>query len=100
MNLQGAVLAAALACVVSVSLGGTETNVRPEVAAETAEGEWECFLFTSTYLVQHGRDYVNPILVADRGWLHLEARYNYESIKTGSLWLGYNSVLERSWHLR
>jgi hypothetical protein len=28
--------------------------------------------------------------VADRGWVHLEARYNYEAIKTGSLWLGYN----------
>jgi hypothetical protein len=90
MNLQSAVLAAALASVVSVSLGGTETNVRPEVADETAESEWECSLSTSTYLVQNGRDYVNPNLVADRGWLHLEARYNYEAIKTGSLWLGYN----------
>jgi hypothetical protein len=90
MKLRGAVLAAALASVVSVSLGGPETNVRLEVAAETTESEWECSLFTSTYLVQNGRDYVNPILVADRGWLHLEARYNYESIKTGSLWLGYN----------
>jgi hypothetical protein len=90
MNPQGAVLAAALACVVSVLLGGTETNVRLEAADETAETEWECSLSTSTYLVQHGRDYVNPNLVADRGWLHLEARYNYEAIKTGSLWLGYN----------
>ena len=90
MKLRGAVLVAALACVVSVSLGGTETNVRPELADETAETEWECSLSTSTYLVQHGRDYVNPNLVADRGWLHLEARYNYEAIKTGSLWLGYN----------
>ena len=90
MNLQGAVLAAAMASVVSVSLGGTETNARPVVADETAESEWECSLSTSTYLVQNGRDYVNPNLVADRGWLHLEARYNYEAIKTGSLWLGYN----------
>ena len=90
MNIRGAALAVALACVASVSLGGTETNARLEVADETAKSEWECSLFTSTYLVQNGRDYVNPILVADRGWLHLEARYNYESIKTGSLWLGYN----------
>jgi hypothetical protein len=90
MNLQGAVLAAAMASVVSVSLGGTETNARPAGAEETAEGEWKCSLSTSTYLVQNGRDYVNPNLVADRGWLHLEARYNYEAIKTGSLWLGYN----------
>jgi hypothetical protein len=90
MNLQGAVLAAALTSVVSVSLGGTETNVQLEVADETAENEWEYSLSTSTYLVQPGRDYANPTLVADRGWVHLEARYNYEAIKTGSLWLGYN----------
>jgi hypothetical protein len=90
MNLQSAVLAAALTSVISVSLGGTETNVQLEVADETAENEWEYSLSTSTYLVQHGRDYVNPNLVADRGWVHLEARYNYEAIKTGSLWLGYN----------
>jgi hypothetical protein len=90
MNLQCAVLAAAVASVVSMSLGGTETNIRPDVADETAEDEWECSLSISTYLVQNGRDYANPILVADRGWLHLEARYNYEAIKTGSLWLGYN----------
>jgi hypothetical protein len=90
MNLPGAVVAAALVSIVSVSLGGTEKNVRPAVADETAEDEWECSLSISTYLVQNGRDYANPNIVADRGWLHLEARYNYEAIKTGSLWLGYN----------
>jgi len=90
MKLQGAFLATVMASVVSVSLGGSEINVRRAVADETAESEWECSLSTSTYLVQNGRDYINPNLVADRGWLHLEARYNYEAIKTGSLWLGYN----------
>jgi len=53
MNLQCAVLAAALVSVVSVSLGGTETNIRPDVADETAEDEWECSLSISTYLVQN-----------------------------------------------
>ena len=90
MHLQCAVLAAALASMLSISLGGTEANVPVEAAGETAESEWECSLATSTYFVQNGRDYANPNLVADRDWLHLEARYNYEAIKTGSLWLGYN----------
>src|SRR5438034_7336511 len=27
---------------------------------------------------------------ADRGWLHLETRYNYENLETGSVWVGYN----------
>jgi hypothetical protein len=29
-------------------------------------------------------------LTADRGWLHLETRYNYENLETGSAWVGYN----------
>jgi len=29
-------------------------------------------------------------MTADRGWLHLEARYNYEDLDTGSAWVGYN----------
>src|SRR5438045_9477601 len=90
MNLQGAILAAALASMVSVSLGGTDSNLPLEVAEETAETEWEYSLSISTYLVQNGRDYANPNLLLDRHWLHLEARYNYEAIKTGSFWLGYN----------
>jgi hypothetical protein len=90
MILQSAILAAALASMVSVSLRGTATNVPLEVADETAEADWECSLSISTYLAQHARDYANPNFTADRDWLHLEARYNYEALKTGSLWLGYN----------
>ena len=32
----------------------------------------------------------SPIYGVDRGWLHLEARYNYENINTFSAWFGYN----------
>jgi hypothetical protein len=31
-----------------------------------------------------------PIFTADKGNLHLEARYNYEDLKTASAWIGYN----------
>ena len=31
-----------------------------------------------------------PIFIADKGKLHLEARYNYEDLKTFSGWVGYN----------
>jgi hypothetical protein len=34
--------------------------------------------------------YLQPTLAADREWLHLEARYNYEALETGSAWFGYN----------
>ena len=42
------------------------------------------------YLVPDDRDYVQPTITADRSWLHLEARYNYEALDTGSAWVGYN----------
>jgi hypothetical protein len=29
-------------------------------------------------------------VTVDRGWLHLEARYNYEDLETGSAWVGCN----------
>jgi hypothetical protein len=75
---------------VSESLGGTAVDVSSEPAGETDERAWEFSFSTATYFAQHARDYVNPIVTADHDWLHLEARYNYESIKTGSVWLGYN----------
>jgi len=42
------------------------------------------------YIPQNEDGYVSPIVAADHGWLHLEARYNYENLRTGSLWAGYN----------
>ena len=38
----------------------------------------------------HDVDYGDPVFTADRKWLHLEARYNYENLHTGSVWGGYN----------
>jgi hypothetical protein len=55
-----------------------------------AESKWEFTISATTYVPLHDQDYVNPTIVADRDWLHLEARYNYEALKTGSLWLGCN----------
>ena len=71
------------------SLAGNNAN-RPAEIENEKEKNWECSFSTSTYLVLNGRDYANPNLVADYNWLHVEARYNYEAIKTGSIWLGYN----------
>lgn len=34
--------------------------------------------------------FILPIVTADKGHLHLEKRYNYESLKTASIWVGYN----------
>jgi hypothetical protein len=73
-----------------------------QVAAQTTAGrtssslpdsstdQWALSLNIAGYIVPHDRSYASPTLSADRGWLHLGARYNYEDKETGSLWVGYN----------
>ena len=51
---------------------------------------WAYTLTIDGYIVSEGTSYANPIATADHRWLHLEARYNYEDLRTGSLWVGYN----------
>jgi hypothetical protein len=51
---------------------------------------WDFNLSVSGYLVPRGQSYASPTLTADHDTLHLEARYNYEAQRTGSLWAGYN----------
>ncbi len=41
------------------------------------------------YLVPNATTF-SPIYTADKDWLHLEAHYNYEDLKTFSAWFGYN----------
>lgn len=59
-------------------------------ASATEDENWTILFSAYTYVVPDGRDYLQPTVLADRGRLHLEARYNYESADTGSLWVGYN----------
>jgi hypothetical protein len=59
-------------------------------AAEPAEFPWSLSATAYTYIVQDDRVYVQPTIAADRNWLHLELRYNYEDQDTGSGWVGYN----------
>jgi hypothetical protein len=51
---------------------------------------WDFNASISGYLVPHGQSYASPTFTADRDTLHLEARYNSEAQRTGSLWGGYN----------
>ena len=62
------------------------TNAPPEAADKT----WSFAASAYTYVVPDDRDYLQPTFAADRGSLHLEARYNYEALHTGSAWVGYN----------
>ena len=62
----------------------------PAASPKATPNPWALVLTTSGYIVPGGQSYVSPDFTADRGWLHLEARYNYEALETGSLWAGYD----------
>ncbi|MBX3731124.1 MAG: hypothetical protein KF791_00870 [Verrucomicrobiae bacterium] len=76
----------------------TRTALDVEAAAGVAQSpgpgaaveDWEFSASVLTYIVPDGETYPQPTVTADRDHLHLEARYNYEALRTGSLWIGAN----------
>jgi hypothetical protein len=59
-------------------------------AGASASPSWEFGAALFAYFVPEDSDFAMPILTADRGPLHVEGRYNYESLDTGSLFVGWN----------
>ncbi len=66
------------------------TPVSPPPAGSEAEKSWAFNASLYGYILPDSPDYLQPTVTADHGWLHLEARYNYEAPRTGSFWVGYN----------
>lgn len=66
------------------------TNAPPVLSEEPSLKRWSFSASAYAYFVPDSREYVQPTVTADRDWLHMEARYNYEDLETGSVWLGYN----------
>jgi len=61
--------------------------------AQKREADVSTWAFSAsayTFILRDSRRYVQPTIAADRGWLHLEARENYEALDTGSEWFGIN----------
>lgn len=79
-------------------LAQTATNLLVTTAAADTtsttnaieEKGWTFSASLFTYIVPDSREYLQPTFTADKDWLHLEARYNYEGLDTGSAWIGYN----------
>jgi hypothetical protein len=83
------VLAAVAAVMATTALAGEDGgNVRPAVLAE--KPSWEFALTAYPTIVRGGENYTSAIATADRGPLHLEARYNYESVGARSAFVGWN----------
>jgi hypothetical protein len=71
--------------------GALSVTNSPSSSAELEkEHQWSFSASAYSYIVPDSREYVQPTVTADHDWLHLEARYNYEGLNTGSVWLGYN----------
>lgn len=58
-------------------------------ADSSTHKNWSISADLNTYFIPNNT-FLLPVLRADKGVLHLEARYNYEDFKTFSAWLGYN----------
>ena len=68
-------------------------SVTPSAAfaqAASAVTEWEFEASLYNYFLPEESDFLVSAFAADRGWLHLEARFNSEALDTGSVWIGYN----------
>jgi hypothetical protein len=72
------------------ALSSTAKKTTPAVTEEADEKAWSFSASATTYIVPDFQEYVQPTFTADHGWLHLETRYNYENLETGSVWVGYN----------
>jgi hypothetical protein len=81
--------------VATASLAAQTTPNAPQVSKPAStevpeERHWSFYASSYSYIVPDDGSYWQPTFSADRGRLHLEARYNYEAFDTGSVWVGYN----------
>jgi hypothetical protein len=90
MNRQYVIAMAALALLTSNRAESQTMDARPEPVHSNETNIWSFTASAYGYIVPESRDYINPNFTADHDWLHLEARYNYEALETGSAWVGYN----------
>jgi hypothetical protein len=73
-----------------MALAQTPPTGAPPTSQNSAASPWEFNLTLDGYVIPQEQGYASPTFTADRTWLHLEARYNYENLRTGSLWFGRN----------
>lgn len=66
------------------------SDAPPALAKEADRRAWSFSAYAYYYFVPDDSNILVPVVTADRGRLHLEARYNYEDRDTGSAWIGYN----------
>ncbi len=83
-------LAALLALRVASALAQDHPAASASADEKPEKPAWEFNASLYGYFPPEDRHYAQPTVIADHGALHLEGRYNYESFKTGSAWVGWN----------
>ena len=76
------------ACIASAILVTSAAHVSAQTAP--AAPAWTVDASVYTYVLPDEGNYAQPTIAADRDWFHFAARFNYEDLNTGSIWLGYN----------
>jgi hypothetical protein len=76
----------AIATMPAIAMDG-DSRAQPDAA--DAKPTWEFTVTAYPTVVRGGENYTSAIAAADRGALHLEARYNYESIGARSAFVGW-----------
>jgi hypothetical protein len=79
----------ALAAVVATTVFAGEGEPSGITGSPPDAAAWEFAMTAYPTVVRGGENYTSAIAVADRGPLHLEARYNYESIGARSAFVGW-----------
>ncbi len=79
------------ACAVALLLQVADAAAAgPPPAAPAPEApSWSWSVAAFQYFLPRDPDFLLGIATADHGGLHLEGRWNYEDLRTGSLWAGW-----------
>jgi hypothetical protein len=80
---------AGVAAIAATSARAAEDEYGGRRASPAANPSWEFAITAYPTVVRGGDNYTSAIAVADRGPLHLEARYNYESVGARSAFAGW-----------
>jgi len=80
---------AVVAAVAATSALAAEDEHSVRRASPAEKPSWEFAITAYPTDVRGGENYTSAIAVADRGPLHLEARYNYESVGARSAFVGW-----------
>lgn len=68
-------------------------------ADSTADSTWSFYIEGYYYLIPHLNSIPGVTVMANHGTVHLEARYNYEDVRTASFFYGYNFSIGNKFQL-